>query len=319
MHICTKWKLAFLGLVLSFGSPLGWLLIQCYSQGIDGFPQSLLDQWDVSEPLYLYLTFGTSFFFSAFGYFVGHLLEQIIEKDRLLEIKTQDYMRIVGLVAHELKTPLTSVKGRLDLTLGGHYGVLGDALKNALLKAVIACEQINQMISSYLNLSRIERGELDVHLKKLNLLKEVIEPVTEEMRGILENDQMTSQIQKNFRGDCMMSGDIQWLKVIFRNLLMNAVRYGLSHTVIEIRLSESFEKWRVEVLNQGCGVPEEYREKIFGRFEKVPRSEKMAEAGSGLGLYIVKQIIEQHKGDIHCESEIGKWANFIVSFPKIVL
>jgi signal transduction histidine kinase len=238
-----------------------------------------------------------------------------MEKDKLLEAKTSDYMRILGFVAHELKNPLTLVKGNLDLALGSSYGSLNPKLEAALKIAQSASEQIHQMISSYLNLSRIERGELNLRFEVLDILKKVIHPVIHEIEGGLAQRGMRI-LDDTRSGKCLIRGDPEWLKIVFRNLFSNACRYGYKDTPIKLSLIERKDEWQFEIYNEGYGIPDGHREKIFEKFERVPRDGALSGVGTGLGLYIVKDIIEQHGGKIRCESEPNQWANFILTFPK---
>jgi signal transduction histidine kinase len=309
-------KFSILGFVLGLGSPVGWIFLRfCFETPADTLAWCA-QELNQHRLLYLYITVGTILSFSLFGYFLGHLIQKIMEKDKLLEAKTRDYMRILGFVAHELKNPLTLVKGNLDVALGTTYGPLNPKLEGALKIAQSASEQINQMISSYLNLSRIERGELNLKFKTVDVLKNVIYPVVDEMEGYLSEHGM--RILDDMKSDrkCLVAGDAEWLKVVFRNLLSNAIRYGYKDTPIKLSLSEQKNEWQFEVYNEGYGIPNGHKEKVFEKFEKVPRDGKLSGVGTGLGLYIVKDIIEQHGGKIRCESEPNQWANFILTLPK---
>jgi signal transduction histidine kinase len=313
--LSPKVKFSILGFVLGLGSPIGWIFLRfCLETPTDTLAWCARE-WYHHRLLYLYITIGTVLSFSLFGYFLGHLIQKVIEKDKLLEAKTRDYMRILGFVAHELKTPLTLVKGNLDLTLGKTYGALNPKLEEALKVAQSGSEQINQMISSYLNLSRIERGELNLKFKTHDVLKNVIHPVIDEMKsyasehGMRVLDDMKSQ-------KCLVNGDAEWLKVVFRNLLSNAVRYGYRDTAIKLRLNDKGKEWQFEIYNEGYGIPHGYSQKVFEKFVKVPRKDELGKIGTGLGLYIVRGIIEQHGGKIRCESEPNEWANFILTLPK---
>lgn len=303
-----KLKLAFVGFVLGLGSPAGWLFIELFRHKEQGSFASVNCEFLTGGSLYLYLTFGTTFFFSIFGYFVGHLLEKITEKDKL-------YRKMVSFVAHELRTPLTSIKGRIDLALHQAYGGLNADLQDALQKAQLGCGKINELITGYLDLARIEKGEINPKFIPIDMIKDVILPMIEEFKNIFEKEEMTVEF-KNFslHQKAMVKGDIQWLKVALRNLLSNAVKYGYRGTVIEIRLSEGSSEWRFEIVNRGIGVPDLYRQKIFEKFERVPQEGKGV--GTGLGLYIVKEVVEQHGGKIRCESQPGEWADFILTLPR---
>ncbi len=305
-----KSKLAIVGFLLGFGSPLGWLFIQFCFQHEHGLYSFSIRQICVERNLYIYLTAATSFFFSIFGYFVGLLMQKIKEKDEL-------YRKMVSVVAHELRTPLTCIKGRIDLALQGTYGNLIPELEIALQKAQQGCEQISELISRYLDLARIEHGESKPHFRRINLIKDVISPVIEEIRDFSESYKISLDF-KNFTNSNppLILGDIQWLKIALKNLLSNGIKYGYQGTVLEIRLSESPNEFQLEILNQGIGVPIKYQKEIFEKFQSVPYHNKEYKKGTGLGLYIVEEILDQHEGKIRCESEVGKWANFIVTLPK---
>lgn len=310
-------KLSLIGFFLGLGSPMGWFLVHVMTRNIGFSFQEVVSELTTQRWLYTYLTLGTVASFSTFGYVVGFLMRRGAEKELVIEAKNQDYMRILGFVSHELRNPLTVVKGRLDLMLGGKEGALSPELRMSLAKARRSCNQMNEMIWAYLNLSRIERGEMMIRPRDLELMKDVLVPVVEELQGNLEIQGMkvafvgAAQEKKYF-----LRGDPEWLKVAFRNLLSNAIRYGFENTTIEIRLKEAESHWRVEVHNEGYGILPDYWKKIFEKFGRAPQMGASAIYGTGLGLYIVREVVEQHRGEIRCESEPGKWANFILTLPK---
>lgn len=311
-----KWS--FVGVLLGLGSPIGWLIIRFFLSLHSGsFYDWALYEIGEQNVLYLYETLGTVLSFGLFGYVAGALLEKVRHKTRQLEAKTQDYMKIVEFVAHELRTPLTSVKGRIDLALHETYGPISAQLQEALKKAVRGCEQINQMISSYLNLARIDRGELMVKKGSVDLIEDVFMPLSDELKGLFESKNMMIRNIGFEEGTPLVWGDPQWLKVAFRNLLMNAVRYGYENTSVTVTLKVENASWLVEVYNEGIGIPADFLEKVFLKFEKVPRESKLPETGTGLGLYIVREIINQHDGKIFCESQLHAWVRMKVLLPQL--
>jgi signal transduction histidine kinase len=315
LHERVKWSLV--GVLLGLGSPAGWLIIRYFLTSNPGdFSDWAIYEIGEQNVLYLYETLGTVLSFGIFGYVAGTLLEKVRHKTRLLEAKTQDYMKIVEFVAHELRTPLTSVKGRIDLALNDVYGPLSEKLNEALQKAVRGCDQINQMIAAYLNLARIERGELMVKKTRIDMFTDIFTPLSDELKGHFESQSMTLQFEDLGNQKPLVWGDSQWLKVAFRNLLVNAVRYGYHDTAVKVTLKNEGWNWIFEIYNEGCGIPADYLERIFMKFQKAPREDKMAELGTGLGLYIVREIIHQHQGKIWCESKINHWTKMTVLLPK---
>lgn len=296
---------------------MGWLVVRLLIE----MP---IDPWtwvvdDIRENIgaYAYMLFGTMLFFGLFGCITGHLLELARRKDRLLEQKTADYMKILGFVAHELRTPLATIKGNVELALDRLYGDLSPKVEQALVKMRNLCTHLNEMISNYLDLARIERGELKIRTGPMDLLKDAIDPVIEELRPLFDAHGMCVEL-KGTASDrhCLVMGDGRWLRIVFRNLFSNAVRYGYHHTTIEVRLTERVRDWNIEVMNRGYGIPEDYRDKIFQRFEKVPRKDRRFEDGTGLGLFTVKEIVSEHGGMIGCDSVPGESATLILTLPK---
>ena len=225
----------------------------------------------------------------------------------------QHYMEILSFVTHE-------IKNRLGLILGSAYnlsqeagGTLVEGQKNMVDVLLRNSERLSDMIKNYFDLSRIEKGELRVDKQEVEFKKDILEPVLDEFKGQLEGGGILLEVDMP---DCVkVVGDPDLLKIVIENLLSNAVKYGKEKGKIKIGVVREKNEAKINVWNKGEGIPEDKRDQLFTRFTRLSGEELRKERGSGLGLFVTKEIIQKHGGRIWAESEEGKWANFIFTLP----
>jgi len=225
----------------------------------------------------------------------------------------QHYMEILSFVTHE-------IKNRLGLILGSAYnlsqeagGTLAEGQKNMVDVLLRNSERLSDMIKNYFDLSRIEKGELRVDKQEVEFKKDILEPVLDEFKGQLEGGGILLEV--DIPDFVKVVGDPDLLKIVIENLLSNAVKYGKEKGKIKIGVVREKNELKINVWNKGEGIPEDKRDQLFTRFTRLSGEELRKERGSGLGLFVTKEIIQKHGGRIWAESEEGKWANFIFTLP----
>jgi two-component system phosphate regulon sensor histidine kinase PhoR len=233
----------------------------------------------------------------------------------ITELKKLEQMRkdFVANVSHELKTPVTSIKGFAETLLDGAMNdkkALADFLSIILKES----ERLQSLIHDLLELSKIEKPGFKLNVQKLNisvLLKEVITLLTGKAQA--KNIRLEFYHKEN---EVTIKGDVDRLKQVFLNLIGNAIAYTPPDGVVKIILLDHGENVRVHVKDTGVGIEKDEIPRIFERFYRVDRARSRNSGGTGLGLAIVKHIVEAHHGHISVKSEVGKGSEFIIELQK---
>lgn len=226
----------------------------------------------------------------------------------------RNYMEILGFVTHEIKNRLGIIMGSSYNLKGEVVGKLNQGQKKMVDILLRNAERLNVMIKNYLDLSRIERGELRVNKQKIDFKEDILNPVLKEFTGEIEAKGLLLETKIPAVSKIMADPDL--LKIVLENLLSNAIKYGKEKGKIKIGVKKENLIWKINVWNEGEGIPRDNIDKLFIKFTRLGGEKFKKERGSGLGLFITKEIIQKHGGKIWAESEEGKWANFIFTLPS---
>ena len=226
--------------------------------------------------------------------------------------KTLDLMSIVS---HEFKSPLSVVHTTAETLYKGYFGKL-DPDKQKIIETILRnCQYLEDIIRNYLDLSKMEMDDIESFSERIKLVEDVIQPVLEIPEHVHNMKKMG--LTTEIRVHPEINGDPNLLKIVFTNLINNAIKYGKPETEIRVELYEDGGNYVFSVYNEGVGVSREDIEKrLFQRFTRLKQKGTEGVKGSGLGLYICKKIVEKHNGRIWAESEPGSWIKFFVSLPK---
>jgi len=230
-----------------------------------------------------------------------------------LRITNRNYMEMLGFVSHELKNPLSSAIMSLHTVKDGYLGDLTDAQKKSLESVARSLDYFREMIKNYLDLSRLEKGELEAHRQQIHLLSRVVEPVLEGLGRSFEEREM--QVVDHLPDDLEVYADTDLLRVVYDNLLSNAIKYGKPGGIIELGGHADDDVVTLSVYNEGKGIPSEQMPNLFKKFSRLDSPEHAKEKGTGLGLFICREIIEEHGGRIWADSEEGEWVRFSFTLP----
>jgi signal transduction histidine kinase len=226
----------------------------------------------------------------------------------------RQYMEMLEFVTHELKSPLSSCLFACDSLREGCFGPMADSQRAVLDTMERNLAYLNEMITNYLNLSRIEKDEMQFDPRVVAVRDEVVLPVLEQIGGQVQATAM--RIRCEVPADARVLGDRELLKIVMDNLLSNAVKYGRRDTEIAVRAGPGDAgRVRITVRNEGCGIPEADLPRLFRKFTRLDARELRAKKGTGLGLFITRQIVAAHGGTIGAESQEGAWALFWVDLP----
>jgi two-component system NtrC family sensor kinase len=229
--------------------------------------------------------------------------------------KNRAYLEMLGFVTHELKSPLASIVFAIGSLRDHILGPL-NADQEALLKAAsISADYLRDTIANYLNLSRIEEGELKLRLSEVRFRRDIIGPLLDRVTELAADRGMrvVCDVPDGLAGVC----DPDLVGSVFQNLLSNAIKYGREGGTIRVRLQDSLEAGflRLSVWNEGEGFGSDTGGKLFQKFSRLTFGGDDTKSGTGLGLFVSKQIVEKHGGRIWAESEPGQWADFIFTLP----
>jgi signal transduction histidine kinase len=225
----------------------------------------------------------------------------------------KNYMDMLGFVSHELKAPLGSATLGLFSVKDGFLGPLNEAQTRVLLSVGQNLDFLNEMVKHYLDLARVEKGELNVRKAWVRLRDEVLGPVLETLGAPIERKGI--RVENNLAPGLRVFADKDLLRVVYDNLLSNALKYGRDDGWVRLNAELTPGAIALSVENAGEGIPREQCERLFKKFSRLQTLEETGQRGTGLGLYICKAIVEQHGGTIGVDSEEGRWTRFTLTLP----
>jgi len=226
-----------------------------------------------------------------------------------LEKVRQDF---VSNVSHELKTPITSIAGFLEVIKSGEASKFQE--KQFINKVLNQTSRMNNIIDDLLKLSKIESQEEDETIRLKNqLLIPIIESAIENNRSIA--NQNANEIQLNIHPEIKIKADAALFSEAISNLLHNAIKYGESDEPIFVK-SNKKNGVEISIENRGTIIPQKYRKRIFQRFFTVDKSRSREKGGTGLGLSIVKHVVLVHGGTVRYDSDNKNTNRFIISLPN---
>jgi signal transduction histidine kinase len=236
--------------------------------------------------------------------------------DVLEEVKKISKMKsdFVSAVSHELRTPLTSIKGYASILITGKMGDLPKAVKERLEKINKHSDSLVELINSLLDISRIESGKFQMKFESENI-KDIIETVADLLSPQLKEKQIQLTLDLPTEIPNVFIDHSQ-IERVFINLIGNAIKFTPQKGRIIIRTKDLDEQIQIDVEDTGIGISEEDKKKIFDEFYRIDNSITQSLKGSGLGLTLVKYIIEAHKGKIWVKSQLNKGSCFSFTLPK---
>jgi signal transduction histidine kinase len=233
--------------------------------------------------------------------------DKLTELDRL---KTE----FLSLASHQFRSPLTAMKGYASLILEGSYGSVNPSVKDAVNKIFISANNLAQVVQDFLDVSRIEQGKMKYEMERVDL-KDLINEVIDSLRPNIEEAGLEISLDAPLN-DYFVNVDKGKFNQVFINTIDNAQKYTKKGS-ITIFLSKDDGNILAEVRDTGLGIVKEEIPKLFDKFVRSKGADEVNVKGTGLGLYIVKKIIEAHEGKIWVESEgVGKGSSFFVELDE---
>lgn len=243
-------------------------------------------------------------------FFVG--IERDVTKEREIDRAKSEF---VSLASHQLRTPLSAINWYVEMLLSGDAGRVTKVAREYLEEIRHGGKRMTELVGALLNVSRIEMGTFIVEPEPTDVQGLALEVIDELKPKILEK---RLRIETNFERDFpAMLVDPKLIRIVFQNLLTNAVKYTPEEgrIALSLRLVPEEHRFSVEVSDTGYGIPKDEQGNVFSKLFRATNVCEKETDGTGLGLYIVKSIIEHSGGKIRFESEEGKGTTFILSFP----
>lgn len=222
---------------------------------------------------------------------------------------------ILNLISHQLRTPLTSIRWFSELLLKGYSGKLQKRQVHDLEIINESTIRMINLVGDILNISRVELGKVSIHPKKVNL-NDIVEAIVHSLNHIANNSNVKVKLTK-YRSNLYINIDSLIFENILQNLLTNAIRYVKPNKGrVEVKIYKNKETIIIEINDNGIGIPESDREKIFTRFFRSTNAKIHTGEGTGLGLYIAKTLCDLSGLEIKFISTKSVGSTFYVRIPK---
>jgi len=242
-------------------------------------------------------------------------IRDITERRRVEnELKKSERLKteFMNIVAHELKSPVTPIKGYLDLIISDKNA--SKQTKNWAKVSLRNAERLLKLVNDILDVSRLDTDTMRFEMEKLDITQ-ILKEITEDIKPAIKAKKLKiiTKIPKELPN---IIGDKYRLIQVFKNLLENAVKFT-DNGSIKIEADKKKDHILISIKDTGTGISKDELKKIFNKFYQAYTGDDRKNEGTGLGLYICKEIIQKHNGEIWAESEIGKSSQFNVKLPYL--
>jgi len=256
---------------------------------------------------------------------VSHCIENLEARQRDPQTESCDLglnekiLNMVKAMSHDVRGSLLSVSATLKLLSRGYYGKMDEAVVQRIKELFSKTSGLIGITEEYLSRSFSVNGELETEAESLDLMKDILIPVLKELSPELKGHHLLIDHRLHAMSNKLIPIRTNriWLKMVFRNLLKNAIRYGDKEGMIALGFEDQGSSYQLNVYNSGKPIPEEYQKKLFTKFMGNGNggNGKEIAGGTGLGLYLIKKVIEKLGGEIRYEAK-ENGSNFIFTLPS---
>lgn len=230
--------------------------------------------------------------------------------DALIEASRRK-QELMAMVAHDLRTPLTSIRASLSLMSMGAMGEMPDKAQRQIDGAEKNTRRLINLINDLLDIEKMEAGKMEMKFSDC-VLQEIFDEAADSVREFAKNASVEIDVDETA---ITLEADQERMVRVLINLLGNAVKFSPAQSTIKLTGELKDDRLEIRVTDQGRGIPEDFKDKIFVRFQQVNPEDKQEKQGTGLGLAICKAIVEGHNGEIGVDSEVGKGSSFWLLIP----
>ncbi len=233
------------------------------------------------------------------------------------KLKSLDKLKteFLSLASHQLRSPLTAIKGYTSMLSEGSFGSITPEQKEAIDRVFQSAQNLSRVVEDLLDVSKIEQGGMRFEFTPVDLAK-MAETVVKELNVTATAKGLALTFEKTFEGEIFVSADNVKIRQVLVNLIDNSLKYT-KQGFIKVNLSRNGGNVTVSISDSGIGISEEGKTKLFEKFSR-GAGQKVNAGGSGLGLYLVKQILDAHKGGIKVESPgVDMGSTFSFTLPEV--
>ena len=241
-------------------------------------------------------------------------IEELREEHERTKIAYKAKSQFVAVVSHELRTPLTSIKGSLDLINSGVLGPVPENMKSVMAIAGKNSARLADLINDVLDLQKIEAGEVSYRFAPMNV-RELVQDAVDSNAGMADSMEIDLVADIGDKPDLWVRGDEKRLMQVMSNMVSNALKFSYKNGSVSLTYGKVGNNVRIAVEDHGVGIPDDMQDTVFGKFTQVDSTDQREVGGTGLGMSISKQIIEQHNGQIDYVSEVGVGTTFYIDLP----
>jgi signal transduction histidine kinase len=235
-------------------------------------------------------------------------LESANTKLKALDKQKTEFL---SFASHQLRTPVTAIKGYASMVLEGSFGEIGQEAKGAVEVILQSAQKLVFVIEDFLNVTRIELGTIEYNFAEADL-KQIVESVVATMKPIIDARHLTLTTEIDDTKDYRLKLDAGKISQVISNLIDNSIKYTKGGS-IHVSLRHQKDKFRIEIKDTGVGIDQETMGRLFQKFSRAYDATRMNANGTGLGLYVARQLVEAHHGQLWAESDgVGKGTTFIV-------
>ncbi len=238
------------------------------------------------------------------------IIHDISREQLISKIKSE----FVSIAAHQLRTPLSAIKWTIRLLLDGDAGPLNKEQDNFLKKGYEINERMIKLVNDLLNAARIEEGKFGYDFKDMDL-EVFLESLVDNYQGAAKSKSLNLIFNKKAKDLPRVYADSEKLSLAFSNLVDNALKYTPAGGSVTIELGSHGNYALISLSDTGVGIPPAEQQRVFSKFFRASNVIRLETEGTGLGLFIVKNIIKRHGGDINFSSKEGKGSSFTVALP----
>lgn len=214
----------------------------------------------------------------------------------------------VGVISHELKTPIFTIQGYIHTLLEG--GLYDEKINlKYLQRAAHNIDRLETIVKDLELINTLESGQNELILSNFDIVQ-LIQEVVEDLKAFAKEKEVTIKVEEGVLENIKVKADIDTIRQVIINLITNSIKYGKENGTTEINVYKLDENALIEITDDGIGIDEGHQKHLFDRFYRVDPSRSRGLGGSGLGLSIVKHIIEAHNQTITVRSKIGIGSTF---------
>ena len=219
-------------------------------------------------------------------------------------------LRMLCIATHDMRSPIVSIASTIKLLARGRFGQVSESVQQTLNDVFNRMIKLEKIVGEYLTKSSVMNSSEIGRKETLDLREDIIDPILGEFSQEIERGEI--QIDNRLGGipgdKIFVSANKNWLGIVYRNLLSNAIRYTPKGGTIAYGFEDIGNMYRLNVFNNGQPIPAEKRKSIFEMFD--------SEFSSGVGLPVIRELVRRHGGDLWCEESPGGHPNFVFTLPK---